>query len=611
MCINLIMELSNMINITDVSLNRKNSDSSIMSSISDTNHNEPQSFMSRLTSFDENNDINNSDNIEDIMNRRINNPNMNKILSHIGIENVISTLTNLQNILYKFIADKFPLCNTCNDIHFKYKLLINAYIINLKNIVATFTIDKQKELNNYIKDIDSNTIFLFKKLDSYDDINRDNIVSKFKLLINICTNITILNTYWRREIETVDTVFNSSYVYYEEIIRDLLVPYIKEIRFYMENKRVCEPRILTGHYDENQIHASRLNTPSRNNNIVNASVVNTSVVNTSVASLDETMDFGFHSDKTLNNITGARKQISFDELSAIIGQSYGNNPDLECSTALDIFASYLRGQKQLYIEAKNYSEKYLNMLSFPAIIISSAVGLLALILTTRLGFIIVAIMSAVNTIIMSLISLLKLDAKSEAHRTSAYHYDKLETKCSFMSGRIMFDSNSDDINEVISFVEKKISEIKEINQFVLPEHVRMMFPKTYSSNIFSQVKKLYVEEVILKNNLKNIINDMIIKSRKEDKTLEDISELQELKRAQDKLLNKILAYKKKYLDLDSSLKYEIKKSDYIKKFRAYTCLNLLDMCLCNALNKCLLIAGPKKPSDYSSESTQNFDDSVV
>ena len=34
-----------------------------------------------------------------------------------------------------------------------------------------------------------------------------------------------------------------------------------------------------------------------------------------------------------------------------------NNPDLECSTSLDIISSYLRGQKQLYIEAKSYSEK--------------------------------------------------------------------------------------------------------------------------------------------------------------------------------------------------------------------------------------------------------------
>ena len=51
-----------------------------------------------------------------------------------------------------------------------------------------------------------------------------------------------------------------------------------------------------------------------------------------------------------NNITGDRKQITFNDLTSIINASYGNNPDMECSTALDIIALYLHGQKLLYID---------------------------------------------------------------------------------------------------------------------------------------------------------------------------------------------------------------------------------------------------------------------
>lgn len=553
--------------------------------------------------------VNNNEISANIMQKRIHSTVFNKILSHIGIDNVpYTSLHNLQSMLYEFIEEKFPVCTLCHDIHLKYKLLVNTYINNLSTAVKTMSISKRNDANEYVKSIDMNTLYLFKTMDLYDEIKHENIINKFKRLIDICINVTILTTFWRHECKNLRSILDITYVYFEEVIRDLLIPYIKEIRFYIENKRICEPRILTGHYDENQKTPSRLQTPVRTSRISRS---DTHSQLSRTESWDDVPDYGTHSEKSVNNITGDRKQISFDELSAIIGQSYGNNPDLECSTALDIFASYLRGQKQLYIEAKNYSEKYLNLLSFPAIIISAAVGLLALILTSRTGFIIVAIMSATNSVIMSLISLLKLDAKSEAHRTSAYHFDKLETKCSFLSGRIMFDSNSDDINEVIATVETKINEIKEINHFVLPEHVRRMYPKTYSSNIFTTVKKLYVEEVILKNNLKNIINDMIIKSRKIDKTPEDVAEIQELKIAQDKLLNKILSYKKKYLDLDSSLKYEIKKNDYIKKIRAYTCLNIFNLCFCNMFNDCLLIAGPKKPSDYSSETRTEFDPNDV
>lgn len=548
----------------------------------------------------------------DIVNQKIHSSKFNKILSHIGIDNVPqSTLYNLQCLLHKFIEEKIPQCVLCDNIHFKYKLLVNTYIENLSTIVKTMSISKQKDANEYVKSIDMNTLYLFKTMDLYNEIKHDNIVNKFKRLIDICINITILTIFWRHEVEDLNLIFDITYIYFEEIMRDLLIPYIKEIRFYIENKRVYEPRIITGHYEENNtmpVHHQRFN---KNSKLTRSQSQMTNNHDTR-SQLSRTESWGdmtenyAHSEKSVNNITGDRKQISFDQLSSMISESYGNNQDLESSTALDIFASYLRGQKQLYIEAKNYSEKYLNMLSFPAIIISAAVGLLALILTSKTGFIIVAIMSATNSIIMSLISLLKLDAKSEAHRTSAYHFDKLETKCSFLSGRIMFDSNNDDINEVISNVETKINEIKEINHFVLPEHVRRMYPKTYSSNIFTTVKKLYVEEVILKNKLKNIVNDIIVKSRKDNKSIEEAAEIQDLKHAQDNLLNKILLYKKKYLDLDNSLKYEIKQNDYIKKIRAYTCFNFFNLCFCNIFNDCLLVVGPKKPSDYSSETKTDF-----
>ena len=44
-------------------------------------------------------------------------------------------------------------------------------------------------------------------------------------------------------------------------------------------------------------------------------------------------------------------------------------PDIihKYSSALDILASYLKGQKIIYMEAKHYSVNYLNILMFPSI----------------------------------------------------------------------------------------------------------------------------------------------------------------------------------------------------------------------------------------------------
>ena len=47
------------------------------------------------------------------------------------------------------------------------------------------------------------------------------------------------------------------------------------------------------------------------------------------------------------------------------------------SSAMDILASYVKGQKLLYMESKYHCERKLNTLQFPAIFLSSLTSVLA------------------------------------------------------------------------------------------------------------------------------------------------------------------------------------------------------------------------------------------
>jgi hypothetical protein len=234
------------------------------------------------------------------------------------------------------------------------------------------------------------------------------------------------------------------------------------------------------------------------------------------------------------------------------------------STKIDLFALYLKGQKILYLESKTYCEQYLYSLMLPTIFVSSLCTVLSLALKTFDNApIIISSLTAFNSFLLALVTYLKLDAKAESHRTTAYQFDKLQNEAEFLSGQVFLIGETDKTIPFITNLEKKVSDIKDTNQFVIPEIIRRRYSNLYSLNIFSLMKQYKTELTILQTEL------MLLYKEIENK-LPDIPK--KLLSKRDEILKRIISYRNVSITISKEI-YED-----INKFESYK--NSYNYCMC-------------------------------
>ena len=260
--------------------------------------------------------------------------------------------------------------------------------------------------------------------------------------------------------------------------------------------------------------------------------------------------------------------------------------DNKFSSELDILTTYMKGQKNLYIQANYLSQWRFNCLMIPSLLITASVTILSpSISCDSIHSWLISGLNATIALLISIMNYFKLESSTQLYLQLANHYDKLETSIEMANSKlILMDTDAEKrslvLNE-IQMIEQKIKEMKEINNIFIPVEIKTIFPIICHVNIFSFIKKLENHRHILILKFKDIKNEIrfilhkwnkdenefiqsipnhILQQKNTDK-LREQKRLTFLYEVKEKLKNELSEYRSAYSNMDDIFTHEIKQAE--------------------------------------------------
>ena len=163
-------------------------------------------------------------------------------------------------------------------------------------------------------------------------------------------------------------------------------------------------------------------------------------------------------------------------------EKYYNIDDNKFTNELDVLTTYVRGQKNLYIQSKNINQWKLNLLMIPTILITFFITIFTPFL--QCSPIQTAITSGCNAVVsclMALINYLQLETSTESFFQLANSYDKLEISLDLTNSKLIFIGDEEKNNKkaiilnTIKDIEEKIIEIKKIIHSLFQKKLNSFF----------------------------------------------------------------------------------------------------------------------------------------
>ncbi len=215
-----------------------------------------------------------------------------------------------------------------------------------------------------------------------------------------------------------------------------------------------------------------------------------------------------NNEKQINHVK--YNKLSFTDVEHSINKHY--NQDKMIGT-MDTLVAHIKCQTILYVEAKNLTQKRLNILMIPSLIIATLITVMTPYITTYSnGSYIITAMNALTTMLLTLINHLKLETYTKNYEQIAMRYEKILSSLELFSTKIIYGSETSNFKTIVEAkfkeIEDKILEIKEQNDMLLPEDVKAKFPVISNINIFSTINAIEMHRKTLITRLRSVKNEI-------------------------------------------------------------------------------------------------------